>query len=65
MPVIPALRGLRQEDHKVKTRVGYIAEILSKKEKRKKRKLLVKVFNSEPRPSPHKYKGTVTFNIRF
>jgi hypothetical protein len=35
-PVIPRLRGLRQEDNEFQASLGYIVETLSQKQKRKK-----------------------------
>jgi hypothetical protein len=41
---MPALRGLRQEDHEFEASLSYTVEILSqKKEKTKKKKVILKI----------------------
>jgi hypothetical protein len=41
MPAVPALRRLRQEDHKFKASLGYIARLYLKKTKAKALEMLI------------------------
>jgi hypothetical protein len=44
MPVIPALRSLKQEDHEFKVSLGYIVRPYSRKKQKKEKKNIMRTI---------------------